>query len=62
MLSRTDWTPNATMFDFRCSWISINHQQADANQFEFYRNGEWLDQRDVELRQQNRQRPGERLP
>jgi len=30
------------MFDFRCSWISINHQQADANQFEFYRKGEWL--------------------
>jgi hypothetical protein len=42
LLDRTDWTPNATLFDFRCSWESINHQQADANEFEFYRNGEWL--------------------
>ncbi len=42
LVDRTSWAPNATMFDFRCSWESINHQQADANQFEFYRNGEWL--------------------
>jgi len=42
LIDRTDWTPNATLFDFRCSWESINHQQADANQFEFYRKGEWL--------------------
>jgi len=42
LVEHTDWTANATMFDFRCSWISINHQQADANQFEFYRKGEWL--------------------
>ena len=42
LVEHTDWTPNATVFDFRSSWISINHQQADANQFEFYRHGEWL--------------------
>jgi hypothetical protein len=42
LLSRTDWTANATWFDFKCSWIGINHQNADCNQFEFYRNGEWL--------------------
>lgn len=42
LLDRTDWTPAASLFDFRCSWNSINHQQADGNQFEFYRKGEWL--------------------
>ena len=42
LVDRTSWSPNATMFDFRCSWESINHQQGDANQFELYRNGEWL--------------------
>ena len=42
LVDRTDWSTNANLFDFRCSWISINHQQADANQFEFYRQGEWL--------------------
>lgn len=42
LVEHTDWSANGNMFDFRCSWISINHQQADANQFEFYRKGEWL--------------------
>ena len=42
LVEHTDWSANGAMFDFRCSWISINHQQADANQFEFYRKGEWL--------------------
>jgi hypothetical protein len=42
LIEQTAWSPSAAMFDFRCSWTSINHQQADANQFEFYRNGEWL--------------------
>jgi hypothetical protein len=42
LVEHSDWSPNAAMLDFRCSWISINHQQADANQFEFYRKGEWL--------------------
>jgi len=42
LVEHSDWTPNGVMFDFRSSWISINHQQADGNQFEFYRKGEWL--------------------
>jgi hypothetical protein len=42
LVEHTDWSPTGSMFDFRCSWISINHQQADAGQFEFYRKGEWL--------------------
>jgi len=42
IVARTDWTPQATMFDFRAAWNSISHQQADGGQFEFYRNGEWL--------------------
>ena len=37
-----DWSETGTMFDYRCSWNSINHQQNDANQFELFRNGEWL--------------------
>lgn len=30
------------MFDYRASWISINHQDGDGGQFELYRKGEWL--------------------
>jgi hypothetical protein len=37
-----DWSQGGSMFDFRCSWNSINHQQDDANQFELFRKGEWL--------------------
>ncbi|HEY2775030.1 MAG TPA: hypothetical protein VGK20_13365 [Candidatus Binatia bacterium] len=42
LLARTDWSASASMFDFRCSWISINHQDGDAGLFEMYRSGEWL--------------------
>ncbi|HLH53045.1 MAG TPA: hypothetical protein VKY92_05455 [Verrucomicrobiae bacterium] len=42
IIDRTAWKPNATQFDFLANWISINHQQAAAGQFELYRNGEWL--------------------
>ncbi|GAC1599692.1 MAG: hypothetical protein NVS3B21_26410 [Acidimicrobiales bacterium] len=42
LIARTDWGPNATMFDYRASWESINHQDADGGQFELYRKGEWL--------------------
>jgi len=42
VLARTNWSPQATMFDYRGSWISINHQVGDAGQFELYRQGEWL--------------------
>jgi hypothetical protein len=42
VLAHSDWTSNGTMFDYRASWESINHQDGDGGQFEFYRNGEWL--------------------
>ncbi len=42
LLARTDWSPNASVFTFRSSWESINHQDGDAGQFELYRKGEWL--------------------
>jgi len=42
ILAHSDWTPTGTMFDYRASWISINHQLGDGGQFELYRKGEWL--------------------
>jgi hypothetical protein len=42
VLARTDWSPQASWFTYRCSWETINHQLGDCNQFELYRNGEWL--------------------
>lgn len=42
VVAHSDWGPNNTMFDYRGSWLSINHQVGDAGQFELYRNGEWL--------------------
>jgi hypothetical protein len=42
IVAHTDWSSNNTMFDYRASWISINHQLGDGGQFEFYRKGEWL--------------------
>ena len=42
ILARTDWTANETMFDYRASWISINHQDGNGGMFELYRKGEWL--------------------
>lgn len=40
--AHSDWGANPTWFDYRACWESINHQQGDAGQFEFFRNGEWL--------------------
>jgi len=40
--AHSDWTPGTTWFDYRACWESINHQQGDGGQFEFFRNGEWL--------------------
>ena len=42
IVAHSDWTPNGTMFDYRASWISINHQDGDGGQFELFRKGEWL--------------------
>ena len=41
-LARTDWSVNANFYGYKCSWLSVNHQNADCNQFELYRRGEWL--------------------
>ncbi len=42
VVAHSDWGANSTLFDYRGSWISINHQVGDGGQFEFYRDGEWL--------------------
>ncbi len=42
LLSRTDWTAAASWLTYALSWNQIDHQQADGNHFELYRNGEWL--------------------
>ncbi|MFN8356920.1 MAG: T9SS type A sorting domain-containing protein [Spirosomataceae bacterium] len=42
LFARTDWTPNATWFNWQCHWTTINHQSGDGNQFELFRKGEWL--------------------
>jgi hypothetical protein len=42
ILARTDWGVNASFFTYHLGWINIDHQLAEGNQFEFYRNGEWL--------------------
>ncbi len=42
LLARTGPGPDATLFDFKCSWETIGHQFGDCNQIELYRKGEWL--------------------
>ncbi|MCB9136117.1 MAG: hypothetical protein H6636_11865 [Anaerolineales bacterium] len=42
VFSRTGWDAAATWFNYRLGWNSIDHQMADGNHFELYRNGEWL--------------------
>ncbi len=42
VVSRTDWTTDATVFDHLCEWASINHENGTCGQFELYRKGEWL--------------------
>jgi hypothetical protein len=42
VLARTDWTPDATLFSYKCGWMTIGHQLGDCNQIELYRKGEWL--------------------
>jgi hypothetical protein len=42
LVAHSDWGPNGTLFDYRASWISIDHQNGDAGQFQLFRNGEWL--------------------
>jgi hypothetical protein len=42
ILSRTDWTANATWFAFISAFSNTDHQWEDSNSFSFYRKGEWL--------------------
>lgn len=42
IVAHTDWSPAGTMFDYRASWISINHQDGASGQFGLFRKGEWL--------------------
>jgi len=42
IVAHSDWTSSGTLFDYRASWITINHQVGDGGQFELYRKGEWL--------------------
>lgn len=41
-LARTDWSPDAAFFTYSNSWNWVDHQAANANAIEFYRQGEWL--------------------
>jgi hypothetical protein len=42
LIARSAWGPDATVFDYKCSWETIGHQFGDCNQFELWRKGEWL--------------------
>ncbi|HYL99682.1 MAG TPA: hypothetical protein VEZ90_12065 [Blastocatellia bacterium] len=42
IVAHSDWTATGTMFDYKSAWLSINHQDGNAGQFELYRKGEWL--------------------
>jgi len=42
VVAHSDWTAQASIFTYLANWESINHQDADAGMFEFYRKGEWL--------------------
>jgi len=42
LLSRSDWGPSASWFDFKLGWNTIDHQHGDAMMVELYRHGEWL--------------------
>jgi hypothetical protein len=42
VVAHSDWSSTNTMFDYRASWISINHQDGAGGEFGLYRKGEWL--------------------
>lgn len=42
LYSRVDWSAESSWLTYALSWNQIDHQQADGNHFELYRNGEWL--------------------
>lgn len=42
IVAHSDWSAMGSMFSYKASWESINHQDATGGQFELYRKGEWL--------------------
>jgi hypothetical protein len=42
IVAHSDWTPAGSMFSYKATWTSINHQDNTGGQFELFRNGEWL--------------------
>jgi hypothetical protein len=42
LAGQSDWTTNRSMLHWRCSWNTINHQNADGGMFQFFRKGEFL--------------------
>jgi hypothetical protein len=40
--SRTSWNDDARIFTYALTWKTIDHQGGDGNEFELFRNGEWL--------------------
>jgi hypothetical protein len=42
ILARTGWDDEATLFGYMLGWSSTDHQSANGNHIELYRQGEWL--------------------
>lgn len=42
LFSRTGWGADATWLTYALPWNTIDHQHAEGNHFELYRDGEWL--------------------
>ncbi|MCE3229357.1 MAG: hypothetical protein K0S32_3908 [Bacteroidetes bacterium] len=42
ILARTDWSPNASWFAYKCGFNRVDHQHGDGNAFMFYRKGEYM--------------------
>lgn len=42
LVGQSDWTTNRSMLHWRCSWNTINHQNADGGMFQFFRKGAFL--------------------
>jgi hypothetical protein len=42
LVGQSDWTADRSMLHWRCSWNTINHQNADGGLFQFFRKGDFL--------------------
>ncbi len=42
LVGQSNWTTNRSMLHWRCSWNTINHQNADGGLFQFFCKGEFL--------------------